>query len=197
MNKWHKVFNKIALTVIIVALVFGLGSYGQLDTQHNSYVGLRYIPEGSGADTAMLATAGDFAQIPSAAKQLRTDDSGRNHGGNIAEIVMMADQAGSFTYTVYAWRRTNGMARKIATGTATIGTQAVVKYPDTGVANSWLYVDQMTVTNTWITTASSSDETGSNGVCSLTFDMCGYEWFYVEFTSFTAVTGIKAYMSWY
>ncbi len=182
------------LIIIALITVLFLGALTPLDTQHFQYELIRSV---TSADTPLdLTSAGDFASKPSDAIPLKTTSGGAGHGGNIAEIVFMADVPGSFTYTIQAWRKGNGMARIIATSVATTGTQEVVVFPDGG-STAFNWVDQIAApTTNWMTPATSSDETGSNNVASIFVDLNGYEFVRVEFTSFTTVTACKAYISY-
>jgi len=187
--------KRLTVIFILVACVLCLGAnFAQLDTSHRSILLLRTEAD-EDSDALDLTTEGDFANKPSSAVQLPVMDDGTGHGGNTVEIFFAGGSAANktFTYKVYGWRRTNGMARMIATGTGTLGTQAVVKYPDSGsTATSKFWADTLSVTGRWLKTVSSSDETGNNEVATLQFDFCGYEWLWVEITDADGSTGDEA-----
>lgn len=179
----------IGLILVVVLLLTPNQSSTQalttLDTVHVAYL-LARAEANENATVIDLTTEGDFAQKPAAAIQLRAKDDGTGHGGNVLEFVICGGAAAekTFTYKIYAWRRTNGMARMVATGVGTLGTQAVVKYPHSGAtATLKFWADTLTVTSRWMKTVYSTDTTGNNEVASLHVDFTGYEWFHVEITN--------------
>jgi len=152
-----------------------------------------------------LTTGGDFAHKPAAAKSLKADIG--EHGtfitkagidtttANGVQLIFCGGAAAdkTFHYKIYAWKNANGPAEVVADGNGVLGTQAVVKYPDTAAAaTSKFWADTLTVTGYWLKTVTSTATTGSNGVAKLWFDMCGYEWLYVEITSADNTTGTEA-----
>lgn len=195
--------KKTLLILLLVSLVFTLGAGWQaLDTAHFQYYLLR-TEANEDASTIDLTTSGNFANKPSAAERLGTRDDGTGHGGNAIELIFCGGDAAddTFTYTVYAWRRGNGPARMVATGTGTLGTQAVVVYPQGGTATSKFWADTLSVTHRWLTTVASTDTAGNNEVASLVFDMCGYEWIYTEITNAdgtgTEAQSVSVYYSYF
>ncbi len=165
-----------------------------LDTVHCELLLLR-ADANEDTDLIDLTTEGDFAHKPATAKQLKPRDDGTGHGGNAIELFFCGGPAAdsNCAYKVWAWRRNNGMVRMVATGYVTLGTQTVVKYPDNGAAATGKYwADTITVTGRGNKTVTSSATTGSNEVASLWFDLCGYEWVYVEITNADGVTGTEA-----
>lgn len=164
-----------------------------LDTMHTQLYVLRAEAD-EDTDLLDLTTEGNFANKPASAVQWKTVDGTSGHGGNGAEISFSGGSAAdkTFTYKLYAWRQGNGIARLIATGTGTLGTQAVVIYPQGGAATSKFWADTLTVTNTWIANVRTSDAVGSNGVASLTFDMAGHEYIWCEITDADGATGTEA-----
>lgn len=187
--------KKILIGLILGILVtFSIGAYRALDTVHSSYTLLRAEAD-EDSTTLDLTTKGDFANKPSSVIQLRARDDGLGHGGNAIEITFCGGDAANdtFTYKLYGWRRINGPARMIATGTGTLGTQAVVIYPDSGAtATNKFWADTLTVTARWLGTVASTDTTGNNEVASLQFDFYGFEWLYCEITSADGSTGTEA-----
>lgn len=173
--------------------VFAVAAFVNLDTTHKEYYLLR-TEANENASVLDLTSAGNFANKPSAAVQLIAQPDGTGHGSNGIEIVFCGGSAANktFTYKIYAWRKTNGMARMMATGVGTLGTQAVVVYPQTGTATSKFWADTLTVTYRWLSTVKSSDTTGNNEVASLQCDFSGYEWLYVEITNADGSTGDEA-----
>ena len=169
--------------------------YAPLDTYQGPWTLLR--AEADEDATALdLTTKGDFANKPSLAKEIRTKPDGTGSGANGVEIVFCGGAAENktFTYKIYAWLATNGMAWLVATGAGTLGTQAVVKYPNSClVATSKFLADTLTVTDTWISGVGSSDTTGgSGGVASLLLNLAGYKWLYAEISDADGATGTQA-----
>ena len=187
--------KRILVTTIFLAvvLVFCLGM-NALDTKRVSYQVLR--AEANEDSTVLdLTTKGNFANMPASAVEMETDYSGEGSGANIMEVVFCGGSADgkTFTYKIYAWRSANGMARMVATGAVTLGTQAVIVYPQGGAATSKFWGDTITITTSkWIKTVSTSDGSGNNNVASLSFDTCGYKYFYCEITNADGSTGTEA-----
>lgn len=186
MKKW------IIAAILLVGLSVSL-AMTTLDTVHVEYLTAR-AEANENATTIDLTTEGDFDQMPATAVRLRARPDGTGHGGNVLEFVFCGGSAANktFTYRIYAWRRTNGMARMVATGVGTLGTQAVVTYPGGSTATSKFWADTLTVTDRWMKTVSSTDTTGNNETASLHLDFGGYEYFYVEITSADGSTGAEA-----
>lgn len=179
--------------ILGVLLVLSLGAFRALDTYHCELLLLRAEAD-ENASTIDLTTGGDFANKPSSAIPLTTRDDRTGHGGNALELVFCGGAAAdkTFTYKIYAWRSTNGLARMVATGTGTLGTQAVVVYPSGSTATSKFWADTLTVTERWVASVTTSDASGNNETASLQFDFRGYEWVYAEITSADGSTGTEA-----
>lgn len=163
---------------------------------------------------ARIATTGDFAQKPASgvvdllADAIAWVNNSIEKGSNThdletngMEIFIAASTAASKTMNWYltAWRNENGPAKRFAYGTATTGTQQVVKFPHNGVTiASTFWCDQITVTwSNWPKGIVGTDISGnSNSVGSLWFDACGYRYFLIEFITTGTVapaTNITAY----
>lgn len=144
--------------------------------------------------TLDLTTSGDYDNMPSGAVQLK------RAGQDVApvdtiEIFFCGGSAANktFTYTMYAYRAINGPAKFVATGTGTLGTQAVVEYPHSGsTATSKYWADTLSVTSRWLTTVKSTDTSGNNECASLVLKSNGYEWFLVLISSADGSTGDEA-----
>ena len=99
------------------------------------------------------------------------------------------------------WRNENGPAKRVAQGTCTTGTQAVVKYPHNGIAiANMFWCDQIVVL--WHNLAKGivgTDSDGkSNSVGSIWFDLAGYRYALLEFRTSevsveTRATNLVAY----
>ena len=162
-----------------------------------------------------LTSAGDFASKPAAGvlDLLKdnvewTDNSTENESlthdleTNGMEIYIAGSTAHSRNAIWYltAWRNENGPAKRVAQGTCTTGTQAVVKWPHNGVAiANTLWCDQIIVTwHNWPKAVVGTDESGnSNSVGSLWFDTSGYRYFLMEFRTTeadaTALTNLTSF----
>lgn len=177
---------------VLVTLSIG-GAFSALDTYHCELLLLRTEAD-EDASAIDLTTEGDYANKPSAAVPLKTRPDRMGHGGNALELVFCGGSAAdkTFTYKIYAWRNTNGAARMVATGTGTLGTQAVVIYPSGSTATSKFWADTLTVTERWVASVESSDASGNNEIASLQFDFRGYEFIYCEITSADGATGAEA-----
>lgn len=172
------------LLSILAVFCLGLVFY-PIDTVHAPYILLRAEAD-ENATTIDLTSEGDFANIPSGAVQIKTADDGTQSGVNAIEVIFCGGDTANetFTYTIWAWRERNGAARKVATGTGTLGTQAVVKYPhDASTATSKFWADTLSCTDNWLKDVTSSDASGDNNIASVQFDLCGYEYIYVEITN--------------
>ena len=148
---------------------------------------------------ARIATTGNFAQKPATGvvdllkdAVAWTDNSVENETNthdletNGMEIFICGSDAASKTMNWYltAWRNENGPAKLAAYGTATTGTQQVVKFPHNGadIASTY-WCDQIVVSwHNWPKAIAATDEDGnSNSVGSLWLDTCGYRYFLMEF----------------
>ena len=172
--------------------VLTLGAYSTLQTYHAPYSVLRAE---ANEDAAIdLTTAGDFANKPASALQIRASDGGESAVNGI-QLTFCGGSAAdkTFGYKVYMWRKTNGPAELVCSGVGTLGTQAVVKYPhNKATATNKFWADTLTATDVWITAVGLADEGGNNRVAKISFDMFGYEWIYVEITNADGSTGTEA-----
>lgn len=165
-----------------------------------------------------LTSEGNFDNIPSTALDLQKDSIEWDPEverqarllaeleANGIEIYIAASNAHSQNLIWYltAWRNENGPAKRVATGTATTGTQAVVKYPHNNVSVANMYwCDKMTITyQNWLKEVDVSDPDGnSNSLGSLWLDACGYRYWLLEVRTTeadaTAATNVCAYYGRY
>ncbi len=101
------------------------------------------------------------------------------------------DQTAVFTWTLYGYRNTNGMAEKLAYGTGNLGDVAATVHPITRVAATDLfYADYLAITaQYWIKTIGIVDiGAGSGEVAKITFDLAGLEYLLLELTTCNAGT---------
>ena len=187
----------VVLAGCAIALVCCMGFF--TETYHAPYTLLRAEADEDpnttiGSTLVDLTAGGDFASMPANAARLGSSSGPNNAVGAIQLIFCGGGAAGkTFTYTIYAWRTDNGPAEFVATGTGTLGTQAVVAYPhNRATATSKFWADTLTVTGRWNKTVTSTDTTGNNEVAKLLFDFCGYEYIYVEISSADGSTGTEA-----
>ena len=99
-----------------------------------------------------------------------------------------------------AWRNENGPAKRVSQGTATTGTQAVIKWPHNNAAIAdTFWCDQIIITwENWLKEIEATDVDGnSNSVGSLFLDACGYRFWMIEFrtteATATALTNLTAF----
>lgn len=195
--------KKLFIGLILGSLIpLCIGAFYVLDTFHCD-VRLLRAEANENTSSIDLTSEGDFASKSSAAVRFGTRDDGTGYGDNIIELIFCGGDTAddTFTYRVYVWRRRNGPARMVATGTGTLGTQAVVVYPQGGTATSKFWADTLSVTHRWNATVTSSDTEGNNEIASLAFDKTGYEWIYCEITNAdgtgTEAESISVYYSYF
>lgn len=139
------------------------------ETPFIAYTPLRTASTGD--DTALDGTTAGYtykhADKPSTAVSLNTNF-------NAAQIYFYGTDANNedCDYAIYAYR-TDGPAEKVCSGTVTLGTAV------TGATNTF-FADTITVTDVWPTTVTVANS-AANGVATLSFDLMGHEWVYVEF----------------
>lgn len=169
----------------------------------------------TGAEDTLLdlTTAGNFANKPAGAVDLLqdsidwTDNSSQTPAvtntlkANGIEINIAGSTAAGQNVIWYltAWRNENGPAKRVAQGTATTGTQAVVAWPHNGatIANTF-WCDTIVVTwENWLKEVEATDSGNSNSVASLWMDTCGYRYWMMEFrtteATATALTNLTAF----
>ena len=160
-----------------------------------------------------LTSAGDFASKPTDTLDILkdainwTDNSVENPAlthdseANGIEFYIAGSTAAGRNVIWYltAWRNENGPAKRVAQGTATTGTQAVVKWPHNSVeiANTF-WCDTIVITwENWLKEVEATDSGNSNSVASLWLDGCGYRFWKLEFRTTeadaTALTNLTAF----
>lgn len=171
----------------------------------------------TGAEDTLLdlTTAGDFANRPSTGvldllkdnvdwKDNTTEKESLTHDleTNGMEIYIAGSAAHSRNAIWYltAWRNENGPAKRVAEGTCTTGTQAVVRWPHNNVVVAdTFWCDQIIVTwHNWPKAVAATDASGnSDSVGSLWYDTCGYRYWMIEFRTTeavaTALTNLTTY----
>jgi len=186
--------RRILIAVVIAAAAVIAAGWTYQNTYRAEYQVLRAESD-EDASTVTLASAGDYANKPAAAIRIAPGPAGDGHGSEIELIFCGGDAANdTFSWRIYAWRRGNGPAAYVASGTGVLGTQAVVKYVDTAsAATSKFWADTLAITGGqhWLTAVEVKDS-GNNRVAKLVFDFFGYDWLYCEITSADGTTGIEA-----
>lgn len=175
-----------------------------LETMQREYRLLRTFGAEDAATLAAcldLTAAGDFANKSATAFALPQERE--NSPANAVEILFAGTDAANetFSYGIYAYADENGPAELICTGTGTLGTQAVVKYPDTAAtATNTFWADTLTATGYHIKTVTVADGSAANRVAKLTFDATGYR--YLKVYVYDAGGGaecstVGAYIRWF
>ena len=160
--------KKMILTCCLLALLAVIcGAY--LETHIIPYSSLRTASTGD--DTALDGTTSSytykFTDKPATAVNLNTRFNG-------AQIIFYGTDANNedCDYIIYAYRD-SGPAEKVCSGTVTLGTAV------TGATNTF-YADTITCTDVWPTTVTVANS-AADGVATLSFDLMGHEWVFVQF----------------
>lgn len=190
------------LAFLLILAVLSIG-FDSLSTEHVGLVRVR--PEGnedgsSLADAFDLTTEGDFAQKGTLVKAggnvwaLPVRDNSTSPA-NSAHFYFSGGSAANKTFNAacFAYRTSNGPAQKVCEVVVTLGTQAMVVYPDTGDAVTRFWADQIVVTDFWPKTVTAGDSTGDNNiVASIFFDGMGCKFFKWIIWNADGTTGTEA-----
>ncbi len=140
--------------------------------------------------TVLSVTTRNFAN-----KNVGTGNAAKiPHGINTVMITFLgkaSDQTAAFTWRLYGYRNTNGVAELLAYGTGNLGDVAATVHPITDVAATDLYyADYLTITaQYWIKTIAVVDVGASSGeVAKIVFDLAGLEHLLLELTDCDAGT---------
>lgn len=142
-----------------------------------------------------LATEGDFAQMPADALEIRTDEAGLNSLVNDAFILFCGGPAALkiFTWRLFAWLAINGPAQLVAYGTGTLGSQAVVIYPNGAAATNKFWADTLVVTTYyWPKEVKATPNGGNNSVATLSLDLMGWKHWKMQIEDADGLTGSEA-----
>ena len=95
---------------------------------------------------------------------------------------ILADK--DMAWRLLAWRNENGPAEIVADGTATTGSQAVVKYPHNGLPEETdsFWCDTIVISNEYWMKEIEATAAGGDSVSKLFIDACGYRYFKMEIT---------------
>ena len=138
----------IGLLVVISLTLLAFDYVTMPDAANNLFL-MRSVTED---DTALdLTTKGDYANKPATAIALPL--SPQNAVPEYIEIFCAAagNDGEDFGIRIFAWRDANGPAILVGTSSAyTLGTQAVIKFPEDGsAATGWLWGDTTGLTERW------------------------------------------------
>lgn len=175
MNKKTKV-----LLAVLASLIVGFTFVVQGTLQEQYYVLRAEAIEQTPLD---LATAGDFANKPSSAKELKSN--GTNTVSNGLEITILGGDAAdeTFSWRLLAWKNGNGPAKLVATGTGILGTQAVNIYPQGGTATNKFWADTLVITAEYWGSDVNAPPAGGNSVAQIELDARGWKWWELEITN--------------
>ena len=170
----------------------------KLKTHNSSMLTLR---DEADEDTAIVLTStSDFAQMPATAIAVGSDNN--ESEVNAVQIQMYGGSADgkTFTWKLYGWRNSNGIATLMCDGTAILGAMEVVKYPnkvsasimagDTATSKFW--ADTIVVSNNYFVKTFSVSDSGNDRAATLWGDIAGYKHLYLEITSADGSTGTEA-----
>jgi hypothetical protein len=158
---------------------------------------IRAVGNEDGATSAAclaVETAGDFANMPSTAFQISA--GGASDTTDVRCVIAicggadsnLADDTGSFV--VYGWAE-GGPAEFICEGDFVLGTQQVVKYPNTTTAATdinWADTINVDSTTVWIKGVLVTDS-GNNRIAHLSFDTTGLKYIGIFFYDAAGVAG--------
>lgn len=124
-----------------------------------------------------LTTAGDYAS-KTGTFTLPSPYGDEASPVNGVEIIFAGTAAAdkTFSFALVGYAAENGPAETICTGTGTLGTQAVVKYPhNSAAAANTYYADTISVTSYHVTTIAVADS-GNNRIAKVWLDALGYKY---------------------
>lgn len=190
-----KIVERLILAAVFIGLIL-LVRYvyaDPLDTYHSS---LHLIRETATEDAATFAGAldlagseGDFdgkdtaTVLNGGAFQIRSFNVGVGNEGSSPGGAWMFAFAGTdtiddtFSFTMVAWARLNGMAQVMAHGDGLLGSQDVVLYPDDrATATSAFWADTVNVDALTSWPEIGTYNSGNNEVGLIVADMTGVQW---------------------
>lgn len=193
--------KKLLITGILfglcLSLCFGAQFAGVGQKLHTS---LRLFRTIASVDTAIdLSTAGDFASMPAGVFRFATDQMG--HGSTVINTSFSICGTGGENTTIpwnyYSWRKSNGACVLVASGTATLGTQAVVIFPEGGTATGYTWADTITVTSQYtLAPMVAPEDQANNSICKTGRRNWGDEYGFFEWVTGGTATAVKVYVEW-
>lgn len=99
----------------------------------------------------------------------------------------------TLSWKLYTWKAEGAPCEYVAHGTAVVGTQDVVLFPDgRGSADARNWVDTITITaEEWVGVVDTVDS-GNNRICKLKVQVRNHQHWYMEITSADGATGTEA-----
>ena len=181
----------ILISLALIAMVFGLGAITQT-AEFAVHAGWDLVrgpinAADSGTTAIDLTSEGDFANKPSTATEIKWGGNSTASLQGAEFAISIVDATGgnaACNITFRGWSADNGMCIDLFTvTTATIGTQAVIKYPDTGAAaTNGYWVHSGTVTSKAI--YAEALNSGNNGALVINVpSFKGIHWVYPEVTA--------------
>ncbi len=153
----------------------------------------------------VLATEGNFAQMPSTALDLQKVDlfsprevkhlAEMKQNGVAFSFMGSSAAAKTFTYDIFTWGNENSPARHAVSGTGILGTQQVIVYPHNNDATvtDRFWADTLTVTwENWPKEVESTDEVGHNAVAEVWMDDTGSRYWFIQISDADGSTGTEA-----
>lgn len=156
-------------------------------------------------DIFVLATEGNFAQMPSTALDLQKLDlfsprqvkqiAEMQQNGIAFSFMGSSAAAKTFTYDIFTWGNENSPARHAVNGTGILGTQQVIVYPHNNEATvtDRFWADTLAVTwENWPKNVEATDEVGHNTVSEVWMDDTGSRYWFIQISDADGSTGTEA-----
>lgn len=152
----------------------------------------------------VLATEGNFAQMPSTALDLLKLDlfspretkhfAEMNQNGIAFSFAGSSAANKTFTYDIFTWGNENSPARHAVNGTGILGTQQVIVYPHNNIAAPGrFWADTLTVAwENWPKEVEATDITGHNTVAEVWLDDTGSRFWFIQISDADGSTGTEA-----
>ncbi|MBN2211962.1 MAG: hypothetical protein JW709_11250 [Sedimentisphaerales bacterium] len=163
-------------------------------TRQNGWFILR---DATAVDNPLLTTATAGAlSLPTGAKPITTEFA------NAVEIMLAAagNDGDTIDYILWAGRDGKGPARKVCSGTFTLGASLYHDDPSgqlSGTPVPTRFADTVTITGSWLKTIHKSNDDDADGIAGFYFDFFGYDWLYLEITDKAGtVTRMVAFYSY-
>ena len=136
------------------------------------------------AASITIASEGDYAQKPAGAVKIgeMTDQAGC--GPMLITFAAEGDVNDTFTWRKWLWAKDNGPAECAGYGTATLGSQLVVRYPNSAAAATGRYwADTISITQQYWPAEMETFDNGNDRMCKMAVDPLDAEWAYIEITN--------------
>lgn len=147
------------------------------------------------AASITIASEGDYAQKPAGAVKIGEMTNLAGCGAMLITFAAGADVNDindSFTWRQWFWAKDNGPAECAGYGTATLGSQLVVLYPNSAAAATGRYwADTISITQQYWPAQLETFDSGNDRMCKMAVDPLDAEWAYTEITDANG-TGTQA-----